>query len=207
MIELSLATENEMILAFLRAEIDSTREFDKRILQSLKSQGCTRALIDKPNLSDQTENEFRMKLLNYRGYYDRTFLFKGFPKDVEWRKVTLEEKDFGKIKYIKDDSEWENLSSRTRLVSEGARCLGSMRLQQPTHDDELFNKMEHIFSIVSDVQNGRRYPELILAEGDSGQLILIEGHSRATAYIIANCTKEIDAFVGTHPEMSNWAWY
>jgi hypothetical protein len=89
MIERGPATENDMVVAFLRAEIDSSR-YDDHIKTPLAQGGSERRLIDEPNLADPAENALRKQLLTFRGYEARTALFAGFPADATWRRVTLE---------------------------------------------------------------------------------------------------------------------
>jgi hypothetical protein len=52
---------------------------------------------------------------------------------------------------------------------------------------------------------GTRYPELILAEKDN-ELILIEGHTRATAYVYANHKESVDVFIAKSPDINNWSF-
>jgi len=66
MIERGPATEDEMVLAFLRAEIDSSR-YDEFIATALVRLGFTRRLIDQPDLTDGPENAGRKKLLAFGG--------------------------------------------------------------------------------------------------------------------------------------------
>jgi hypothetical protein len=119
MIECGAATENDMIVAFLRAEIDSSR-YDDHITGHMTQMGFTRKLIDEPNLADANENRARKALLGYRGYEVRRYLFSGFPLDATWRRVALEEADFRELRYA-NYPVWRDLSDDTRLVSIGAR--------------------------------------------------------------------------------------
>jgi hypothetical protein len=54
-IEIGPATENEMIAAFLRAEIDSSRYGNNFVKTSLAQRRLQRNIIDSPNLADAVE--------------------------------------------------------------------------------------------------------------------------------------------------------
>jgi hypothetical protein len=196
MVERGPATEHEMIAAFLRAEIDSSR-YDDRITEALVQLGLDRRLIDEANLSDAAENANRKRLLGFRGYEARTALFTRFPLDAIWRRVLLEAEDFARLRYANYKT-WVELSDGTRLVSVGAK-----NFRQRPDDPDTY----HINAIGQALRNGARFPELIAAEHTDGSLILIEGHSRATVYLMENFTCEVEALVASSPSMPGWAFY
>ncbi len=202
MIERGPATEDEMIAAFLRAEIDSSRYGDNCVRAGLAALGLERRLIDVPNMTDSAENGVRRQLIGYRGYEAREALFAGFPRDVTWRRVELETGDFETMRYINDTvtttPHWANLSDGTRLVSAGARNLR----QRPADPDT-----QQIGAIAQALRNGVYFPPLIAAQHREGSLILIEGHSRATAYVMEHFAGVVEAFVGSSPSMPSWVFY
>jgi hypothetical protein len=59
-----------MVLAFLRAEIDSER-YKKFFPQDASVGALARGLIEHANLRDPVENDMRRGLLAYRGYGPR----------------------------------------------------------------------------------------------------------------------------------------
>ena len=82
MIELGPATENDMVLAFVRAEIDSPR-FGGRYHHCLAMLGSDCRLIDNADVMDAQQNAVRQKLLGCtRGYGKNTALFSDFPFKV-----------------------------------------------------------------------------------------------------------------------------
>jgi len=199
MVELGPATQNEMILAFLRAEIRSSR-YGEFIVQNLAPTGFDERLIDLPNLADETENNARERLLCYRGW-PNTALFQGFPRDATWRRARLEARDFETMRYIDDaDSgkHWVEISDGTRLVTVGARNLR----QRP---DDLAT--QQIAAIAEQIRTGLRFPELITVQADNASLILLEGHSRATAYVIEQFVDDVEALVASSPLMPAWHFY
>jgi hypothetical protein len=50
-------------------------------------------------------------------------------------------------------------------------------------------------------------PPLIAAQHDKGDLVLIEGHSRATAYVLERYEGTVKAFIGSSLSMKDWPFY
>jgi hypothetical protein len=192
---LANAAENEMILAFLQAEIDSPRygALYNRVLMHnhLNRSG----LIDKPDLCNAEENHYRKEVLRgVRGYASNTALFRNFPANVLWQRVLIDPTDYPTLKYM-NDSSWVTFSGGSRLVIDGAKNLE----WTAEHRDPKPN----VNGILRSLNEGKRFPPLIGVESHDGFLILIEGHSRATAYV-ASATIEFEMFVGSSPSMRNW---
>lgn len=77
--ELGPATEHEMVLAFLQAEVDSPR-WTHLYAAMLQQLGATRDLVDHADLTRDEENLRRIQLLaGVRGYRMNAALFRGFP--------------------------------------------------------------------------------------------------------------------------------
>lgn len=197
--DLSPATEDSIVLAFVQAEIDSPR-FGPQYAAFLSNSGLERgSIVDQPNFQSDEENRVRRELLTaVRGYGNRTFLFEGFPTNVTWRKVAIEAEDADKLKYANYET-WVRLSGGSRLVVDGAKRVGANHVGE--------NANENIKAVVYDLRAGKRYPALIAAESEGGFLILVEGHTRATAYVLARIPQSIEIFVGSSPQMKLWAFY
>jgi hypothetical protein len=195
------SSEEEMVLAFLKAEIDSA-EYREVIEGALSKQGYTRAIVDDANLQNPRENHARAVCLSCsRGYRLNDGLFRGFPNEVVWQRVSLSSEELGQTKYI-NQSVWVTGSGGTRFVSDGAKNLDAGTLL-----DSLKAKIR---AIEASVRAGCRPPELILVgKGDDSALVLVEGHSRATAYVrAASClTEGVEAIVGLAADMDGWHWY
>src|SRR6266480_986051 len=95
MIERGPARECDVVIAFLQAEISSSRYADKCILPLLHNYRLSREdLIDRPDLESESDNGIRQALLQrYRGFRANKLLFTGFPSDVIWRFVEIEPRD------------------------------------------------------------------------------------------------------------------
>ncbi len=157
------------------------------------------SIIDNPDRNSRQANQIRRELLRLiRGYGAGQFLFAGFPIDVTWRRVALEQEDLPKLKYTKCPP-WVELSRGTRLVIEGATNIGS---DTPAEDAAV-----NIRAVADDLKRGKQYAELIGVDGQNGEIILMEGHTRATAYAVAQLPDRIDCLVGSSPSMVRWAFY
>jgi len=182
-----------MILTFLRAEVDSPR-FGELVQRCLWMLRCNRTTIDNADLTDIQQNRIRKELLGcFRGYGKDAYLFRGFPQDTKWRRVSLETADLQRLLYAKEPS-WIDFSDGTRLVSVGAKNA----LGRPMGQGAI--------AVARAVREGARLPPLIAAESECGALIIVEGATRATAYMLAQSSC-VEAIVGTSTQMSRWAFY
>jgi len=199
MINLGPATEDDVVFAFLQAEIDSAR-FGPIYQTILANSGLDRhSIIDSPDRNSQQANHIRRELLRLiRGYGASQALFAGFPIDVTWRRVALGQTDLSQLKYA-NCPPWVELSRGTRLVVEGATNIGP---DTPAEDAAV-----NIRAVAKDLKRGKQYAELIGVDGQSGDIILMEGHTRATAYAVAQLPDRIECLVGSSPSMSRWAFY
>jgi hypothetical protein len=188
-----------MVMAFLQAEISSSR-YAQYILGNLEFNRLSRqALIDRPNLENQGDNAIRRALLqSYRGYGSNAYLFIGFPQDVRWRFVDLEPHDHENLFFAREPS-WIALSEGTRSVERLARRIARLEERGDTAD--------RVCAIQKDLTNGKIMAPLITVEGENGRLILVEGHSRATAYVGLNWQCNITIIVGSSASMFNWQYY
>jgi hypothetical protein len=186
-------------LHFCKQEIDSAR-FGPTYAAILSNSGLERGLIvDQPNLNSVKENRIRRELLTaVRGYGNRTFLFRGFPQDVTWRKIAITDEDVGQLKYAKYET-WLQLSEGSRLVIDGAKGVDKIQVGE--------NANENILAVAADLRSGKRYPALIAVESEEDFLILVEGHTRATAYVLAQVGEPMEILVGSSQQMKLWAFY
>jgi hypothetical protein len=60
------------------------------------------------------------------------------------------------------------------------------------------------------VADGARFPPLILVTtGPGGELVVLEGHSRLTAYMLAreHLPPELQVLLGSSPAMTCWGYW
>lgn len=197
MIERGTATEDEMVAAFLQAEIAASR-YREHIERALKGMGWKRSLIETPRLTDPNENAARRHVFAfYRGFPDR-ILFRSFPRDVIWRRVELAPTDFESIRYAKHPV-LVKLSAGSRRIADGARIFAE---NPGDHPD-----MAHIPAAREAFRAGRNFAPLILVCANQDAPVLLEGHTRATIYVMEHFPALVHAFVGSSPSMSRWLFY
>ena len=198
--ELGPATEHDMVLAFLQGEVDSPR-WRERYAWVIQQLGATRDLIDRPDLTREADNRQRITVLaNMRGYRVNRFLFTGFPCDATtWRRVRLAPGDFGLLRYCNPAGApgFVQLSGGTRRVVDAAANFAQMET----------DASPHVRAVAEALKAGQTYPPLIAVESIEGDLILVEGYTRATAYALLGPPGPVDFFIGTSPRIHEWAFY
>ncbi len=199
MIELGNATENEMVLAFLRAEADSPR-FGWQVVPGIEQLGFSRTrLLDSPDLNNPQENAARRLVLrNYRGFGGNSALFRGFPAQVSWRRVAIEPVDHKSL-WVANYGPLVCQTQRTRSISRLAARI--------TAGEIICEIAENVRGIQGELIGGKKFPELIGVEGPEDNLILIEGHSRATAYVGLQWPKNVEMILGRSAFLYQWQFY
>ncbi len=209
------SSEAEMVALFLATEYPSPRTHE-RILQALQQAGWPSSLIEQPNLRDAQENARRRSILGaFRGYGqppayfaglppDVEYLnyFEGFPSDVQWELALLSRQELEQIKYIEDDY-WVELSGGSRLPRDAARTiLAGYSVYGESHEEVL--RMGAAF------RAGARFPTLIVVgKNRTSPLVLLEGHMRLTAMLLApECLPaEFEVMVGFSEQIELWGCY
>lgn len=182
------ASEEEMVLAFLKEELDSKR-FREPILKALKDVGGSEELIRKGNITGERENVLRGQVLGFfRGYPDRE-IFEHYPPDVAWKYAAFAAADLDKLRYV-DYSYWNELSKGT---------------SSPVRAAETVRKGEEIYGISNQyflegkkmLEQGMTFPPLIVLTCGNDRYLILEGHCRVTAYALLPETFEgTEAYVG-----------
>jgi hypothetical protein len=187
-----------MIFAFLRAEVDSEL-FGPAVLQYARLRGWDRSLIDRGDPWAVTENRARREILgDVRGYGRNALLFTNFPEDAQWYRTTLSVERLRRARYAAWP-DWVALTNRTLVVADGAS-----RVYDPATPAAI---RDHVLGIVDALQRGSSPAELILVGGpDLDELVVLEGHKRATAYVIAlENQDELEVILGISPRIEEWA--
>jgi len=187
-------SEAEMVALFLRTELPAAR-FRDTLRALLQSHGLPESVITTPDLGDDAENQARL-LTQYRGYGTRTGLFDGFPDDVRWQWMAIAPAELATVRYI-DYDYWVELSGGTRLAADAAQRIRAGVAPFAVSSDWAPG-MAH------EVARGARFPPLILVTtGPGGDLVVLEGHARLTAYMLApdRLPPELVVLVGSSPAM------
>jgi len=125
-----------------------------------------------------------------------TGLFEGFPDDVSWQWMALTPAELATVRYI-DYDYWVELSGGTRLAADAAPRIraGAAPFGVPS---------DWALGMADEVARGARFPPLILVTtGPGGDLVVLEGHARLTAYMLARdrLPPELEVLVGSSPAM------
>jgi len=199
MIDLGSATADEMVLAFLQAEIDSPRfsSWPRHWLLTHRINRTT--LIDNGLLCDPEQNRLRIEILKgYRGYQDDRMLFTGFPSNVQWRRVEITRAELADFRYANEPSLIE-VSGESRIIGVGAERF---KLGKAPADFS-----ERVRGVAECVKNKARFPDLIAVAAENEPPVLVEGHTRATAYVYTKPSHPIIVLIGTSPTIKQWHYF
>jgi hypothetical protein len=191
------SSEAEMVALFLRTELPAARFRDK-LLALMDQAGLPERLVTAPNLDDPAENRAREQLLTqHREYGTRAGLFEGLPYDVCWEWMAITPAELATVRYI-DYDYWVELSGGTRLPVDAAPRIRARVTPFGVSSD-------WALGMAQAVADGARFPPLILVTtGPSGDLVVLEGHARLTAYMLGpdRLPPELEVLLGTSPDMA-----
>jgi hypothetical protein len=199
MINMRSARVDEVILAFLQAEIDSPTMRGSIVTAGLAHIRADRGqLVDRADLSNPQQNYVRQWLLGYaRGYGLNQYLFTSFPSDTAWRLFTVIPPELESFKYANDQG-WTEPSGPTRLVAAGVKNVEQIQAGE---------KVENVAGIATRLRGGDRFPPLIAVQcAGAADVVLMEGHTRATAYVLTGLPDVIEVFIGTSERMWDWVF-
>ncbi len=174
---LRAATEDEVIMEFLKGEFQSKR-FQTQINEVLRGQKLNASIIVKADLCNMEENMKRKDILNrFRGYGRNADLFENFPSISRWIFAECSFEDINKIRYI-NYSYWNELSKYTsspliaaETIREGIEIYG-------VSNSNSINGVKYL-------EQGGSFSPIILLTSDKDSYIILEGHSRMTVYGLA----------------------
>jgi len=201
MIDLRPATADEMVLAFLQGDIE-TLDPDRRQLfaAALRIRGADKdTLIHRGDLHDPQQNADRRFVLGVRGYGAKQALFTDFPDDAVWRLVKVKPEEVKGFKYVNRLEHWARASGGTRLVANGVKNLDHVQNGQIK---------SNVAGIADRLNQGEKFPPLIAVQcTGAAEMVLIEGHHRATAHALTNLPDQIAVIIGTSPHMAGWVFF
>jgi hypothetical protein len=201
--DIGAISEHDMVLAFLRAEFDAPRYRDF-YLAALRSVGGSRQhLIDDADFDNSSDNSDREKLLGMvRGYKQNIMLFAGFPNDISWQRTEISITELETFQYARFPTLLELASSR--WVSDGAKNA----LIPTTFSEPLQAMINGIRPLLKRVEAGETLEELIaVRDFRSSNIVLLEGHTRATAYVAGQQPQSVRILIGTSARMHEWPLY
>jgi hypothetical protein len=188
-----------MVALFLRTELPAARSRDD-LRALLKRGGLPERVVTDPDLGDDAENQARLRVLTqHRGYQTRTELFDNFPDDVRWQWMAITPAELARVRYI-DYDYWVELSGGTRMAIDAAPRIRAGVAPFGVASDWALR-------MAREVARGSRFPPLILVTTDPrANLVVLEGHARLTAFMLARdqLPPQLDVLVGSSPAMIRW---
>ena len=192
-------SEDEMIAVYLRAELNSSR-FRREIETYLQQEKIHPHIIQMPDWHNTHENALRRTFLGmYRGYGRNENYFIGFPADMHWERVALTREELEQVRYIEYDY-WVELSGGTRMAVDGAKNALADKIVFGVSSGGLVY-------MANELRRGARFPTLIfVAKNADAYLVVMEGHVRLTAYLIAPeyIPSELEVIIGYSEHITDW---
>jgi hypothetical protein len=190
--------ENEVIAAFLRAELDSGR-YGAKLRELLDRDGRDESVLREPSLASADDNAYRRALLDeHRAYDRRDGLFGGFPEHVDWHRASLTRDELLELRYINWDW-WLRITAGSRRPLDAARRIRAGEVAGVT-------AAEH--DPIARALASAGAPELIAATTPAlSPVVVIEGHVRLTAAALFPdlVPDELEILLGVSPEMARWS--
>jgi hypothetical protein len=192
-------TEAEVVAAFLRGELDSSR-YGERLRELLTEDGAEISVLREPNVSDEEQNTYRARLLDrHRAWLRRKGLFESLPERIDWCRAALTPDEVLAIRYINWDW-WLRISGGSRSPLDAADRIRRGLVPGTT--------AEWHEPIAARLRSDEPPADLItVAPPDRSSLILMEGHVRLTAYALFPdyLPDELELYLGTSEEIERWS--
>jgi hypothetical protein len=202
--DLGVASEDQVILAWLQAEIESP-EFQAYIVGNPPNPANLSLALKaarSPDLRDGAQNDLRRQIITaLYGFGQGTGSFQGLGGDVSWRRMRLSTDEVGELLYARHEGAWQLLSPVTRKVAEGATNIGHVFTGDATN--------MVVLSLASGLcHSAKKVPEIIALKRPDGKLVILEGHARATAIALEahRFPNGVQAYVGDGPGVAGWAF-
>ncbi|HSS60455.1 MAG TPA: hypothetical protein VLK30_03240 [Candidatus Limnocylindrales bacterium] len=202
--DLGAATEDQVILAWLQAVIESP-EFQAYIVGNPPNPSNLSTALKaarSPDLHDQAQNELRRQIITSTyGFGTGTGSFQGLGNDLKWRRSRLTTDEVGELLYARQGAAWPILAPATRKVAEGATNIGHVFTGDSTN--------MVVLSLASGLcHSDKKVPEIIALRRPDGRMVILEGHARATAIVLEahRFANGVHAYVGEGSTVANWPY-
>ncbi len=167
------SSEDEMLLEYLKSEINSNR-FSEKLQKTLTELNISQDIIINGNLKNEYENKQRKLIMNeFRGYPTQD-IFERFPKELKWFYVEFEKGDIDKIFYLNWEY-WNEISNYTSKPTEAAKNIYNSVEMFDISNEPYFKGLEYL-------ESNNKFNPIIALTCNGEKFVLIEGHSRMTVY-------------------------
>ncbi len=202
--DLGSASEDQVILAWLQAEIESA-DFQAYIVGNPPNPANLSLALKaarSPDLHDQTQNELRRQIITATyGFGTASGIFEGLGTDLAWRRFRLSTEEVSEMLYARRSGPWQLVSPVTRKVAEGATNVGHVFTGDSTN--------MVVLSLASGLcHSDKKVPEIIALRRPDGAFVILEGHARATAIVLEahRFPDGVFVYVGDGPSVANWPY-
>jgi len=202
--DLGAASEDQVILAWLQAEIESL-DFQQYIVGDPPNPTYLSLALKaarSPNLRDAEQNDLRRRIITKtHGFGEGTGSFAGLANDIQWRRVKLTTDEVAEMLYANRTGAWPALAPVTRKVAEGATNVGHVFTGDQTN--------MVVLSLAAGIcHSDKKLPEIIALRRPDGRLVILEGHARATAIALEahRFAHGVQVYVGDSPSVASWAY-
>ena len=204
--DLGAVSDDQVILAWLQAEIDSPPFQSYLIGDPPKPTHLARALAlaRNPDLDNEKHNADRRRIIaSAHGFGRGSLIFAGLDDDITWRRARASMADVAAMLYSNRNATWTTLAPATRTVAEGAANAARVFAGDDTN--------MHILSLARTICHADPalfLSELICLRLPGGGISLLEGHTRATAMVLEGhkLQEGVDAYIGDSPSIKSWAY-
>lgn len=202
--DLGPVSEDQVILAWLQAEIESA-DFQQYVIGEPPDPARLAAALKaarSPDLRDAAQNALRRAIITAaRGFGQGTGSFAGLGSDIAWRRVHLSIDEVGELLYARMGSAWPLLAPVTRKVAEGATNVGHVYTGDSTN--------MVVLSLAAGLcHSQKKVPEIVTLRRADDRLVILEGHARATAIALEahRFPRGVDAYAGEGASVAGWAF-
>ena len=201
-----VATEDQVILAWLQAEIESVSFQQYIVGEPPNPVYLTRALkaARSPNLKDAEQNDLRRRIITKtHGFGLGMLSFEGLANDIKWHKARASAEEVGEMLYASRHEAWTALAPVTRKVAEGASNVGHVFTGDVTNMLVLALALR-----ICESNPAPALPEIICLKRPDGHLVIMEGHTRATAIVLEGhrFAHGVQIYIGESPSVASWAY-
>jgi hypothetical protein len=204
--DLGAATDDQVILAWLQAEIGSPPFQTYLVGEPPNPANLSKAmaLARSPDLESPEQNAERREIISKaHGFGRGALIFSGLQNDITWKQVRVSITEVGEMLYSSRSMSWTTLGPATRTVNEGA--VNAERIYSGDETNM------HILALARSICHADPTPELpalICLRRPERGISLLEGHTRATAYVMEahKLTRGVLAFIGESPSIAGWGY-
>src|SRR3981081_2168067 len=194
-----VATEEQVILAWLQAEMESVA-FQQYIAGEPPDPAYLAHVLKaarKPTRGDAAQDERGRAIVSKtHGFGLGVLSFEGLANDLRWRKARAGSLELGELLYANRHPAWSALAPVSRKVAEGAANVGHV------FTGDLTNMLVLALALkISESNPLPALPEVICLQRPEWRVVSLEGHTRPTGIVLEGhrFKKGVSIYAGEGP--------